>query len=54
MGVGHDSHTLPQLPKMAQEFLGTREKADHVIEFFVHRHYIDADSLRPVVQVRPS
>ena len=53
MGVRHDGHMLPEPPKMAQKLLGTGQEADHVIEFFVHRHHVDTDPLRPVVQVRP-
>jgi hypothetical protein len=53
MGIRHDRHPLPQLSKVLQKLLRTKQETDHVIQFLRHGHDIDSHSLRPIVQISP-
>lgn len=53
VGVGQHNNPFSSRSQFAEKGLGTRQKSDQVGQFFVHRDNIDANTLRPIVQIRP-
>ena len=53
MGIRHDRYPLPQLAKVLQKLLRTKQEADHVIQLLGHGYDIDSHSLRPIMQIGP-